>query len=39
MTNIETSSKESTSELVNGGPVPLHWDATNADVKGHDGAV
>jgi hypothetical protein len=33
MTNIETCSKESTSELVLGGPVPTNWDSSNRSVK------
>jgi hypothetical protein len=39
MTNIERSSKESTLELVNGGPVPLPWDTASGAAKGNGGTV
>jgi hypothetical protein len=33
MTNTETSSKESTSDLVAGGAGPSHWDASTGDIR------
>ncbi|KAF2640460.1 hypothetical protein P280DRAFT_543151 [Massarina eburnea CBS 473.64] len=39
MTDIERSSKESTAELVSGGPVPSQWNINNGAAKGHGGMV